>query len=207
MRLLLSITLLIISLSLFACTKAQPEGSDWFSMDTYPKNHNFTLKDSLKYRLNINPSNLDSVVFTNAHIYKGYDDFLLDPFLWVFLDDSGNDTLAIRYNWGLYNPEFRVQQNKDLLYRLSHSKQKFLYKYDSIKKDILKNTNVKLIEEYDYSTEGIMISKISNYQSDNLFVVLSIKFYDQIYPFVDYDHSSLDYHIQVDIIYKSIDNK
>jgi hypothetical protein len=104
----------------------------------YEKLQDGSLKDSGNYSMGINPLLENKLVrsFKTYIFQRTKDDFDPQLHVWYYFDLS-NDTLAgIRYNWGIYNPDFNPSKNRERLEELTKKELAFSEKYRSITRDL-----------------------------------------------------------------------
>ena len=101
------------------------------SVIAFEKENNGIIKDTVDFGILINPiKDQDKIKKTKAVIYKrDLDSFEPKLHVWYHFDLDIDQLSCIRYNWGLYNPCFNAQKEKDLLSRISQSESQFKIKY------------------------------------------------------------------------------
>jgi len=98
-----------------------------------------TFTDSTKLSLPRNPlvDSLGKIETTGLIFTRPNEDFPLKLNVWYLFEDRNLTTSAIKYNWGLYNPSFDANKNRDLLVELTQQESQFLNLFEHLYKLIL----------------------------------------------------------------------
>lgn len=104
----------------------------------YEKLQGGSLKDSGNYSMGINPLLENKLVksFKTYIFQRTKDDFDPQLHVWYYFDRSNDSISGIRYNWGLYNPDFNPSKNRERLEELTKKEVEFSGKYRSITRDL-----------------------------------------------------------------------
>jgi hypothetical protein len=105
----------------------------------FEKNNNGEYKESLDdFGILKNPHiDIYSVRPSEVEIYKRLnDDFDPQLHVWYHFDKIKKDIIGIRYNWGLYNPSFNPNKEKEYIKDLMKQETRFIKKYNEIKDEL-----------------------------------------------------------------------
>ena len=104
----------------------------------YEEQNAGSLKDSGNYSMGINPMLENKLVrsFKTYIFRRTKDDFDPQLHVWYYYDRSNDSIAGIRYNWGLYNPDFNPSKNRERLEELTKKEVEFSEKYRSITRDL-----------------------------------------------------------------------
>src|SRR5687768_14088645 len=78
-------------------------------------------KDSVNYSILVNPL-LDAEIHRNSKAYifqRTIDHFDPQLHVWYYFEPQNQTLVGIKYNWGLYNPDFSASMEKERLRFLS----------------------------------------------------------------------------------------
>jgi hypothetical protein len=139
---------------------------------------------------------IHTLTSTKVYIYRQLDDDF-DPQLhiWYHFAKSTNEFKGLRYNWGLYNPNFNPSKEINRLKRLTKKEKEFIEKFRSLQNEIErtfgKPVKSKTIED---SKESFIEEMF--WETDELIIGLSIHFNRELteIPFVGVLG---DFHIEV----------
>lgn len=148
----------------------------------YEFKQNSVLKDStISFGILKSPHNdLNSLIQTRVWLYKRPDNnFELPLHVWYHFEPETNETKGIRYQWGLYNPDFNPTENIALLTQLTKKEKAFRKKYDSLRKT-LENRFGKPMKSEVISDHAVSYIENIFWEDDEKIIGLSIKFNRQL---------------------------